>query len=106
MRVRRLKAASTVLDGLEKIVSERKIMLLLSALHKRGFERLRLSAGIELHWRYEIAPATSFNPDGATVKHGLYACGAAGSSNGKLPPFDWEGAEAATLEASKVPFIP
>lgn len=58
-------------------------MLLLSALHKRGFERLRLSAGISpsgLHWRYEIAPVASFNPDGLTVKDKLYARGAAGST--------------------------
>ena len=76
-------------------------MLLLRTLHKRGFEQLRLSAGISpsgLHWRYEIAPATSFNPDGATVKHELYARGASDSGNGKPPPFGWEGAEAATLE--------
>ncbi len=73
------------------MTSKRKIMLLLSALHKRGFERLRLSAGISssgLHWRYEIAPVTSFNADGATVKDELYARGAAGSSDGKLPLFD------------------
>ena len=50
---------------------ERKIMLLLHSLHKRGLKQLRLSAGVSpsgLHWRYEIAPAASFYPDGATVK--------------------------------------
>lgn len=83
------------------MTTERKIMLLLSALHKRGFERLRFSAGISpsgLHWRYEIAPAESFNADGATIMHELYTHDAFGSSNGKLPLFDWEGAEAAPPE--------
>jgi len=76
-------------------------MLLLRTLHKRGFERLRLSVGISpsgLHWRYEIAPAQSFNPDGATVKRELYIQGAFASSNGTSPPFGWKGAEAAAPE--------
>lgn len=83
------------------MTAERKVMLLLHMLHKHGFERLRFSASISpsgLHWRYEIAPAASFNPNGVTVKHELYARGAAGSSNGISPPFGWRGAEAATLE--------
>jgi hypothetical protein len=83
------------------MTSERKVMLMLHTLHKRGFEKLRFSAGISpsgLHWRYEIAPAQSFNPDGATVKHELYARGAFASSNGKSAPFDWREAETATLE--------
>lgn len=76
-------------------------MLLLHTLHKRGFERLRLSAGISpsgLHWRYEIASVQSFNPDGVTLKDELYARGAFDSSNGKSPPFGWEGAKAASSE--------
>lgn len=67
------------------MTSERKIILLLSALHQRGFEWLRLSAGISpswLHWRYEIAPVTLFSPDGETVRDELFAFGAAGSSDG------------------------
>lgn len=83
------------------MTAERKVMLLLHTLHKRGFERLRLSAGLSpsgLHWRYEIAPAQSFNTDGATLKHELYARGAFASCSGKSPPFDWMGAETATLE--------
>lgn len=70
---------------------ERKFMLLLSALHQRNFGQLRLSKGISplgLHRPYEIASATSFNSDGATVKHELYACGAAGSSDGELSLFE------------------
>lgn len=76
-------------------------MLLLHTLHERGFERLRHSAGTSpswLHWRYEIAPTASFNPNGVALKRELCARSAFSSSNSKFAPFGWKDAETATLE--------
>lgn len=88
---------------MDDVASERKAMLLLRTLHKRGFGRLRFSSGMSpsgLHWRYAIAPVQVFNPDGMTLNWelDLASLSVRTSSDGESPPFDWRGAEGASQE--------
>lgn len=90
--------------GSDAVTPERKVMLLLRALHERNFKRLRLSAGVfpsGLHRRYGIAPADSFELNGAMVKSELYAHGAFRSAGGESPPF--KGGEQPTSQSAQPP---
>jgi hypothetical protein len=66
---------------------------MLQELHTRGYERLRLSSGISpsgLHWRYSIAPAGDFEPNGYLLRYDRYPGEAAASTAGADPPFGWQ----------------
>lgn len=70
-----------------------RVLRMLRELHGRGYERLRLSSGISpsgLHWRYSIAPAEDFEPNGYLLRHDRYPGDAAASTGGTDPPFNWQ----------------
>lgn len=72
------------------------VMEMLAKLHRLGYERLRLSSGISptgLNWRYSVAPANQFEPNGYLLRGGLYPGAAFGTTRGDDAPFGWEGAE-------------
>lgn len=71
-------------------------MEMLTRLHQRGYQRLRLSSGISptgLNWRYAIAPADDFEPNGYRLTGGMYPGVAFGTTRGDDAPFGWEDAQ-------------
>lgn len=74
--------------------AERTAFECLGVLHARGYQKLRLSAGMSpsgFNFRYIIAPASSFHSDGMTIRSEHYNHDEAllTSSDGQIPPFDW-----------------
>lgn len=74
--------------------AERTAFECLGVLHARGYQKLRLSAGMSpsgLNLRYMIAPASSFESDGMTIRseHFNHDEALLTSSDGQIPPFNW-----------------
>lgn len=72
------------------------VLEMLARLHERGYQRLRLSSGISptgLNWRYGVAPADHFEPNGYGLQGSHYPGVAFGTTRGDDPPFGWEDAQ-------------
>lgn len=68
------------------------VMETLARLHRRGYQRLRLSAGMSPNgagWRHTIAPLEKFQRDGYLLKRPYYRGVAFGSCSEYGAPFNW-----------------
>ncbi len=91
------------------IVHARRVMVMVSELHIRGFQRLRAfpyMAASGLYWRSLIVPATAFSStDGMTLVDGADRMGPTYSTSHGATPFQWSDAARTTPSGLACRFI-